>query len=284
MADHVIELADGRAVGFADLGVPGGDAVLWCHGGPGSRREPEQLATDARDAGFRLVGIDRPGYGLSDPQPGRTIDGWVTDALAVADHLEIDEFFTVGVSTGGAFALAVAALAPGRVRGVIACCSMTDMRWEPGRRTMSERHAHAVWDAPNREQAIEAAIASHGIDGSKLMTGDGPPLAASDRARFADPEWMRTMRATMPEMFTHGLEGYADDRIADRTGWVTFDVASISCPVIVLHGGADVIVDVIHAQHTASIVPNAQLRVFDELGHFSIIPEVLPALVDLRAS
>ncbi|MGH8977108.1 MAG: alpha/beta fold hydrolase [Acidimicrobiia bacterium] len=284
MTDHVIEVADGRTVGFADLGTPADDAVLWCHGGPGSRLEAEHLASDARDSGFRIVGIDRPGYGLSDPQPGRTIAEWVSDALAVADRLGIESFFTVGASTGGAFALAAAALAPRRVRGVVACCAMTDMRWRPARATMSQRHAHAVWDAPDRDTAIEAAIASHGLDGSKLMTGDGPPLAASDRALFTNPEWMRAMGTTMPQMFTHGLEGYADDRIADDAGWVGFDVGSISCPVIVLHGGSDVIVDVIHARHTASIVPNAQLRVFDTLGHFSIVVEVLPALVDLRAS
>ena len=48
---------------------------------------------------LRLVGIDRLGYGLSEPQPGRTIAGWVADALAVADFLDIDRFATVGEST-----------------------------------------------------------------------------------------------------------------------------------------------------------------------------------------
>jgi pimeloyl-ACP methyl ester carboxylesterase len=39
-------------------------------------------------------------------------------------------------------------------------------------------------------------------------------------------------------MFTHGLQGYTDDRLADGAGWVTFDVRSIRCPVTVLHGEA----------------------------------------------
>jgi len=48
----------------------------------------------------------------------------VPEALAVADHLGIGQFAAVGTSTGGAFALALSALAPERVLGVVACCSM----------------------------------------------------------------------------------------------------------------------------------------------------------------
>ena len=68
--------------------------------------------------------------------------------------------------------------------------------------------------------------------------------------------------------FAHGLEGYTDDRLADGVGWVTFDVTSIRCPVTVLHGGSDRIVDVIHAHHTAEVVPGAKLVIFDYDGHF----------------
>ena len=80
--------------------VADADAVLWCHGGPGCRLDPAYLAEAATAARLRLVGIDRPGYGRSDPEPGRTIAGWVPDALAVADHLGIDRFLIVGLSTG----------------------------------------------------------------------------------------------------------------------------------------------------------------------------------------
>ena len=133
-------------MGFADYGVPDATAVLWCHGGPGSRLEPAYLRRQASEAGLRIIGIDRPGYGLSAPQPGRAIAGWVPEALAVADHLGIGQFAAVGTSTGGAFALALAALPPERVLGVVACCSMTDARWPQGRATMSRPHVQAVWE------------------------------------------------------------------------------------------------------------------------------------------
>jgi len=126
VVDQTIGLASGHTVGFADYGIPDATAVLWCHGGPGSRLDPAYLRREASEAGLRIIGIDRPGYGLSAPQPGRTIAGWVPEALAVADHLGIGQFAAVGTSTGGAFALALAALAPERVLGVVAWSSMTD--------------------------------------------------------------------------------------------------------------------------------------------------------------
>src|SRR5258708_29509614 len=69
--DRTIGLADGRTVGYADYGSAAATAVLWCHGGPGSRAEPAHLAPQAGQAGLRIIGIDRPGYGSSTPQPGR---------------------------------------------------------------------------------------------------------------------------------------------------------------------------------------------------------------------
>ncbi len=112
MKDDQLPLPDGRTVGYADYGSPEHTAVLWCHGGPGSRLEPQALAANASKAGLRLIGIDRPGYGRSTPQPGRTIGSWTPQALAVADRLGIERFAVVGVSTGGAYALALAANAP----------------------------------------------------------------------------------------------------------------------------------------------------------------------------
>ena len=93
--DGTIGTADGRTVGFADYGTRDQTALLWCHGGPEHRHEPSLVADSAARAGIRLIGIDRPGYGCSTPQPGRTIGGWVADALAVLDHLA--EMFAQGV-------------------------------------------------------------------------------------------------------------------------------------------------------------------------------------------
>ena len=271
---------------FGDVDDPGATAVLWSHGGPGCRREPGYVAERARQAGLRLIGMDRPGYGGSDLDVGRTIADGAQDLIALADHLGIDGFATVGVSTGGAYALAVAALAPERVLVAVPTCAMTDMRDETARATMSRPHAQAVWDAPDRDAAIAAAVASHGLDGSKIMESaepGTPPLPASDLAMLVGHPFGQAWMAEVPIMFAQGLDGYADDRIADGPGWVSFDVATITSPVVVLHGAADVICQPVHARHTAAIVPGAELRLVPDLGHFSIFDEVVPTLADSLA-
>jgi hypothetical protein len=46
--DQTIGLASGRTVGFAGYGIADATAVLWCHGGPGSRLS--RLTCDGRPA------------------------------------------------------------------------------------------------------------------------------------------------------------------------------------------------------------------------------------------
>jgi pimeloyl-ACP methyl ester carboxylesterase len=119
--------------------------------------------------------------------------GWVPEALAVADHLDIDRFVTVGTSTGAAFALAVAALASERVLGVVPRCSMTDMRWQPARATMSRPTPTPCGMPLDRESAMATAVESHGLDGSKIIeSAEGPPLAPSDLAMIAGHPWARS--------------------------------------------------------------------------------------------
>jgi pimeloyl-ACP methyl ester carboxylesterase len=89
---------------------------------PGSRLLcPDEDATAA--AGVRLLTVDRPGYGGSDPRPDPTLLDWADDVQALADRLRLERFAMVGWSAGGGYALACAAGMPGRISAVgLACC------------------------------------------------------------------------------------------------------------------------------------------------------------------
>jgi pimeloyl-ACP methyl ester carboxylesterase len=100
---------------------------------------------------------------------------------------------------------------------------------------------------------------------------------------MATPAAQSWWASCVPEMFTHGVSGYVDDRLADANGWSSFDVANVTCPVTVLHGSADGLMPVANARHTAAIVPGATLRIVEHLGHFTILTEIVEVTSDLLA-
>jgi pimeloyl-ACP methyl ester carboxylesterase len=282
MKNGTITTTDGRSVGFADCGTPDQTAVLWCHGGPGNRLEPSLVADAASRAGMRLIGIDRPGYGRSTPHPGRTIGGWVAEAIAVVDHLGIDRFAVVGMSTGGAYALALASHSS-RVIAAMACGAVSDMRWLEGK--AMNVSCQAFWNARTRDEALAIAAVVFGQHGEQLLPPAGPVgLDAPDTALFATPAFLSWWTGVVPEMFTHGAAGYVDDRLADANGWESFDIAKIACPVTVLHGRSDALMPVANAHHTAAIVPGATLRIFEDVGHLSLLPRIVEATSELIAT
>jgi pimeloyl-ACP methyl ester carboxylesterase len=158
----------------------------------------------------------------------------------------------------------------------VACCALTDMQALDVKALMMATGNMEIWNAPDRVEARRIASDLFGEDGSKMgaeMAGEHA-LAASDMALFADPTWLTGLLESSKLMFAQGTEGYADDRIADGVGWVSFDVGAVQCPVVVLHGDADTICPVANANHTAAVVPGAVLDIRPGLGHFSIVNEV----------
>jgi pimeloyl-ACP methyl ester carboxylesterase len=284
-----VELADGRILSYADYGPPDGRPVLWCHGAPGSRLEPQTFADDAVAGGFRIVGVDRPGYGGSTPHPGRSIASWVPDAMALIKHLDLRGFISVGCSTGGAYALALAALEPDFVEACVACCALTDMRWPEGRAMMTGPGAMGtliagIWDAPDRATALARTTEILGADGSGLLTQTpDTPFPPADVAFLSDPAVLAGYGEVFAAMFSFGVQGFTDDRLADGVGWESFDVGRVECPTVVLHGAADPLVPPSQAEYTAGIVPGATLRVLPDLGHLSISTQVVPLLRELQS-
>ena len=53
-------------------------------------------------------------------------------------------------------------------------------------------------------------------------------------------------------------------------------------PVTIVHGGKDTIVPVIAARHTKSLLPHADLRIFPECGHVSVMDLTIDACREMR--
>jgi pimeloyl-ACP methyl ester carboxylesterase len=116
MPSDTIRLHDGRTLGFVECGNPEGMPIFHFHGFPGSRLEVQFAQEIASRKNIRMIGIDRPGYGISDYKNGRTILDWPDDVIQLADTLEIDRFSVLGVSGGGPYAAACAYKIPHRLR------------------------------------------------------------------------------------------------------------------------------------------------------------------------
>jgi pimeloyl-ACP methyl ester carboxylesterase len=55
-----------------------------------------------QELGIYLLSFDRPGYGESDPHPGRTEDSIVFDIQELLDGLDLgSKFYLTGFSMGG---------------------------------------------------------------------------------------------------------------------------------------------------------------------------------------
>jgi pimeloyl-ACP methyl ester carboxylesterase len=109
---QTLQLREGRMLGYAEYGQPSGKALFYFGA---SRLEARLLAEQAAQAGIRLIGIDRPGMGLSQFQPHRHLLDWPDDVVALADHLQIEHFAVMGHSGGGPYALVCAYKTPDRL-------------------------------------------------------------------------------------------------------------------------------------------------------------------------
>jgi pimeloyl-ACP methyl ester carboxylesterase len=63
----MVKLPDGRRAQFWRGGASAGPVVFFLHGCPDSRLAASSGDAAARRAGVRIVAVNRPGYGRSDP-------------------------------------------------------------------------------------------------------------------------------------------------------------------------------------------------------------------------
>lgn len=274
ISDDTLVLSDGRTLFYTSIGRPDGEVVVYHHGAPGGHLELAPLDAAIATAGLRVITPDRPGYGGSTPQPGRTTAGFVDDVAALADHLGVDRFGVMGLSSGGPYTVACASLLGDRVVGAIVAAGNTDMSW-PGAADgyfPSELDLMALADA---DAAAAACVEQYGADGSAFFDGE-MDLGATDNEWLTDEANATGLFTSMGVAFTQGVVGYAHDIWVQGRPW-SFDTSAIACPVIVVHGDDDQLVPIAHSRHTASLIPGAELRILPGVGHLSLADH-LPAL------
>ena len=236
-----VRLPDGRDLCYACHGPVDGEPVFLFHGEPGSR-----LFVPTGDAatrqGVRLITVDRPGYGRSDGQQGRTLLDWPDDVAFLADHLGIRRFSVLGVSGGGPHALACAFGIPERLQAVAVASSPCPFDYRratdnlaPGR---LEEFALAREAPATLRPIVDRAVRRILEEPDAYFAELTDRLDASDGRLIASPDVRDMYRRDLAEAVRAGGEGWLQDAHLLASPW-PFDLRRIRVPVRIWHGERD---------------------------------------------
>jgi len=264
--DRTIRLRDGRALGYAEYGAPDGLPVVYAHGGLSCRLDIAAGASVAQRAGIRLLAVDRPGIGLSDPKPGRTVVDWADDIAELRDQLGIDAFAAMGWSMGGQYALALGyALRPTRVAVIAGGLPLTEpglfAQMPPVDRTFIRMSQRAPWLA--RLCLGSMGVAARYTPGLfiRLAAGDLPPADGAVVRAEHSPSFAQTSA----EALRHP-EGHVEDYVAAMLPW-GFAPEDLAVPVDVWGGADDKFLDPSWPAELARRIPGATFNTRSG-GHF----------------
>lgn len=277
MNDDRITLHDGRSLAFKEVGDPGGIPVIHFHGAPSCRKALDFLHEEFAERGLRVISPDRPGYGRSSPLPGRSLDDWPTDVAELADALDIDQFATLGLSSGGPYALVTCARLGERVRTGVVVAGAGDPGI-PGTVSGLPEIERQLMELPDKETAVEWCVDRFGKDGSRFFDHEPFKWAEPDVEFLEDETLSVYFEEVTEESFRQGVIGFAHDMNVQGQPW-PFELADIDVPVRVLHGEKDEVVPVSHSRNTVDGIPRAKLVLLSNHGHASPLPE-FPTFVD----
>jgi pimeloyl-ACP methyl ester carboxylesterase len=271
-------LRSGRRVALHELADgPDGRTIVFCHSAPGSGAfdpDPEQTA----GRGIRLIGLDRAGYGGSEPVAAgewATVARAADDVAEVLGQLGIDRAGVAGWSAGGRVALAFAARYPELVDRVVVF----------GTPAPDE---HVPWIAPEQKQMLEA-LRGHTPDEvhARLAAAFAPMLPAdprseaalqllgageADAAALASPGAGDRLGAMVAAAFAQGATGMA----ADVAGYCLqpwgFEPSEVRAKTLVLYGYRDPVATIRHGSWWQKNLPDARLEMVPDAGHLLVIP------------
>ncbi len=271
--DRIVRTPDGRVLAVWDGGDPEGSPVLVHNGTPMSRHLYGPNVADAAEQGMRLIGYDRPGYGGSTPQPGRTVANCAADVRAICSALEIGKLAMWGLSGGGPRVLACAALLPDLVTAAAALASFAPydaegLDWYDGLQA-ADAYRTALTDPDSvRASLDEGRKEVLAATASSLAREWAPFLSAPDAAVMTGELAEYTAR-TNQEALAPGSQGWWDDSYGLIRPW-GFEVADICVPVLLLHGRQDKFVPFAHGQWLATNIPRVEAWLLDDDGHLTL--------------
>lgn len=268
--ESVLRLHDGRALGYAEYGDPRGMPLIFFHGMPGSRYGGAILDEPARRAGVRVISPDRPGFGLSDFQPRRTLLDWPSDVSELADALDLSRFAVMGVSSGGAYVAACALRLPKRLRSAHIVSGAGPMD-APGATDGMMRMNKIMWTLSRRAPFVASTLwrlvarAARG-NPERAANPAKSSMPPADQRVFERPDVQAVFARELREAFRTGWRGAAHDARLSATPWM-FRLEDIEMRVSLWQGEEDLNVPPSMGRYQAQAISDCLARFFPGEGH-----------------
>jgi pimeloyl-ACP methyl ester carboxylesterase len=288
-APRLVRLPDGRTLALDDVGDPGGLAVVYLHGTPDSRlaRHPDDGV--AAECGVRLIAVDRPGAGQSDPDLQGTLGSLGADLRHLLDELGVDRTVLLGWSAGGLFALAAASVLGGRVLalGLVGTVPPVEAYADAGLVAAlgSGRRPFVELAAELEPDELAAEMVPYLVP--RPLTSDLALAhvleSAGDVGRAelaAVPGAAERLAEALAESVRGGERALAHDVALQLERGL--DLSSVRCPVRSFHGSDDGVSPPEVGAWLAGHLPHAVLDLVPEGGHHLLFPRwrgILRALV-----
>ena len=257
--------------------------MFFFHGWQGSRLDFAANAQAAHEAGARVIAIDRPGIGLSEPQPGRAVLDWPADVLAVADSLDLGRFAVLGFSFGGPYARACGYALPTRVTrvGLISCLApVDDPAAKRGMPPPTRYGLAAARLSPWLARPMVWFTARQAREG-KLVGQLATSMPEPDRKVLRRQDVARALGTSLAECFRQGTAPATWDGVAVARG-EGFRLEDIQSETLLWHGSLDRNDPVAMAHYQERRLTHVRARYYTDDGHlifFSKMPEILTDLL-----
>lgn len=269
-----IQLHDGRKLGFATYGDPEGYPVLAFHGTPGSRLWFEEEDSISKKLGIHLIATDRPGYGISDPQPNRDLLDYPRDIAFLLEELQIQHCSIIGTSGGSIFAAACAFALSSKIykAGFIAGVSQFE-KGKPPKDMCRENRASFSFarNFPLFTRVFSGYLRKMMFSNPeryiKSVQQQVKHLCETDQEIMQDPENASHLLNHLQEANRQGVKGIVQEMQLVTRPW-GFKPEQIKTEVEIWHGSKDTLAPFSSAQELAKRIPRSNLNIVEGEGHF----------------
>lgn len=267
-ATQYIRFPSGRRLGFTIYGDPKGKPLFYFHGWPASRLSAAIYDELAKKLHIRIIAPDRPGFGVSDFQAGRTLLDWPDDVAAIADFLHIQKFSVMGVSGGAPSAVACAYKIPRRLTslGIVVGAAPAGDILNGGTigRVLMRVIRTITASALLRKLSVSVQYLNirhgFGVDAYRSLWG------RADMRLYRDKAIYKRGNDTLREAFRAGIRGPELDLQLISTSF-SFPLSAIRVPTHLWYGGDDQLVVVEMGKYYASHIPKSTFTLIPGEGH-----------------